>query len=96
LAKPNGGNATPLEHNTVSTLNSPYTSWTTNPAVAENFALRPNGVGVVLEASIPQSRIVVSPNLKQVVLIQNGKIVSESEVLVRGIVQGAKTTNVPN
>jgi hypothetical protein len=33
-----------------------------------------------------------SPNLKSVLLIQNGQIVSESEVLVRGAVQGAART----
>lgn len=47
VVKPNGGTATPLEHNTVpgATLKSPYTSWTTDPAVAENFVLRPGGAG---------------------------------------------------
>lgn len=76
-------------------MNSPYTSWTTNPAVAENFALRPNGSGVVLETTVPISRTVASPNLKQVVLIQNGQIVSESEVLLQSIVTGARVTRVP-
>lgn len=83
--------ATPLEHNTVSTLNSPYTSWTTNPAVAENFALRTSGRGVILRTEVPASSVVTSPNLKNVVLIQNGRVVSESEVLLRGVQQGAAT-----
>ena len=95
VAKPNGGTANPLEHNTGSTLNSPYTSWTTNPAVAENFALRPGGTpGVVLEINVPLSKTIASPNLKEIVLIQNGKVVSESEVLISDIIRGAKVTKV--
>jgi RHS repeat-associated protein len=98
IVRPSGGTATPLEHNTVpgATLNSPFTSWTTDPAVAENFALRPGGQGVVIEAKVPVSQITPSPNLKNVLLIQNGQIVSESEVLVRGLVQGtAKKATLP-
>jgi len=88
--------STPYEHNAVpgGTRNSPYTSWTTNPEVAENFALRPKGTGVVLRIAIPRSRLVASPNLKEVLLIQNGKVVSESEVLVRGVVRGAAVQRV--
>ena len=64
LVRANGGLATPLEHNTApgATLRSPYTSWTTDPAVAENFALRPNGGGVVVRAEVPVSQTVPSPN----------------------------------
>lgn len=90
LVRANGGLATPLEHNAVpgATLRSPYTSWTTDPAVAENFALRPNGGGVVIRTEVPVSQTVPSPNLKSVLLSQNGQIVSESEVLLRGTVRG--------
>ena len=97
LVRANGGFATPLEHNTgpVATLRSPYTSWTTDPAVAENFALRPNGGGVVIRAEVPVSQTVPSPNLKTVLLRQNGQIVSESEVLVRGTVRGTPTRTGP-
>ena len=98
IVKPNGGTATPLEHNTVpgATLNSPHTSWTTDPAVAENFALRPTGKGVVIKANVPTSQTTPSPNLKSVKLTQNNQVVSESEVLVRGTVRGtAKTVTKP-
>jgi hypothetical protein len=88
--------ATAFEHNAVrgGTLYSPATSWTTDPRVALNFALRPNGAGVVLKAEIPLSRIIPSPNLKTVWLIQGGGEVSEAEVLVRGVVR-AMATKVP-
>src|SRR5262249_42217464 len=73
----------------------PFTSWTTDPAVALNYALRPEGGGAVLEAVIPLSRTVASPNLKIISLIQGGGAVSEAEVLVRGVVTGAKGAKVP-
>jgi hypothetical protein len=99
--QPNGGAATPLEHNTVSTLNSPYSSWTTDRDVALNFALRPidkstgTGRGIVLTADIPQIRILGSPNTKRVQLIQDpSRFVSESEVLVAGKVEGANVQHV--
>lgn len=86
--------ATALEHNTVAgaTLDSPYTSWTTNEEVAVNFALRPNGGGTVLTAEVPLSSTVTSPNLKEVLLKQGGGVVSESEVLVRGVVRATTRT----
>ena len=94
IAKPRGGSASPLEHNTVTT-ESNYTSWTSNMSVAENFGLRTSGEGVVLTAEIPNSQLVQSPNLKSVNLIQSpGTIVSESETLVRGSVSGANVRKV--
>lgn len=94
IAKPRGGSATALEHNTLTT-ESNFTSWSTNPDVAENFALRTSGEGVVLTAKIPGSQLVKSPNLKSVNLIQSpGTIVSESETLVKGTVNGASVRNV--
>jgi len=83
--------STPLEHNIApgGTIFSPYTSWTTNPAVAENFALRPGGSGVVITVQVPSSRIIISPNIKTVILIQGGGEVSESEVLLQGTVKGS-------
>lgn len=78
-----------LEHNKGGTRNSPYTSWTTDPRVAENLALRPgNTSGIVIKAEVPISRTVVSPNLKDGVLIQTGEFVTEAEVLVRGVIRG--------
>lgn len=89
-----GSGSTPFEHNAASggTLNSPFTSWTTDLRVAENYALRPGGTpGVVIEAQVPASRLVPSPNTKSVGLIQGGGVVSESEVLIRGTVRGTPT-----
>jgi hypothetical protein len=83
--------SSPLEHNVGrgGTLDSPFSSWTTDPRVAENFALRPGpSQGVVISADVPITQTVVSPNLKEVVLIQGGGLVSEAEVLVRGVVRG--------
>jgi RHS repeat-associated protein len=83
--------ATPLEHNTGAngTLSSLYTSWTTDLDVATRFAAGKSGQGVVLEAQIPLSKIVQSPNLKQVFVHGRG-VISESEVLVKGTIKGAK------
>ena len=86
-----GKGSSAYEHNAVQggTLNSPFTSWTTNRSVAENFALRPGGThGMLIEAQVPVSRLVTSPNTKSVSLIQGGGVVSESEVLIRGAVRG--------
>jgi hypothetical protein len=75
-AIPRGGNATPYQHNTVTT-ESQYTSWTTNAEVAKNYALRPSGSGVLMEITVPLKKIVVSPNLKSVNLKQSpGTVVS--------------------
>ncbi|WP_010250411.1 hypothetical protein [Acetivibrio cellulolyticus] len=81
--------SSPLEHNAGhnGTRYSPYTSWTTNPNVAENFALSPIKIGkggVVLKVEVPRSRIIQSPNTKEVLLFKNGEIVSESEVFLKG------------
>lgn len=87
--------STPFEHNAVpnGTLNSPYTSWTSDYDVALNFATRPGGNGVVLEATVPRSQIVQSPNTKQVLVSGRG-LISEAEVLVENTVQSAKITLV--
>ena len=93
-AIPRGGSATAAEHNQGNTL-SPFTSWTTNPDVAENFALRPKGSGVVMEATVPVSSTTFSPSVKDVYLKQSpGVKVNESEVLMQGPVTGAKVTPV--
>jgi hypothetical protein len=84
--------ASPLEHNVGAggTLNSPYTSWTTDFSVAENFALLPetSSRGVIVVVEVPASRVIQSPNLMQVYLHQSGRIASESEVLIRGTIKG--------
>jgi hypothetical protein len=88
IAIPRGGAATPAEHNEGNTQ-SPYTSWTTDPDVATNFALRPGGNGVVLSKTFAQDATVVSPNVKDVKLIQAPIAKNESEVLIKGPVTGA-------
>lgn len=82
--------ASTLEHNAGrgGTLSSPYTSWSTNPEVAKNFALRTSGEGTVITTQVPRSAMIQSPNLKSVSLMQGGGVVSESEVLLRGTVKG--------
>jgi len=91
------GHMNTLEHNAGpnGTANSNMTSWSTNPEVAENFALRTNGEGVVLTKTVPKSSTITSPNTKRVNLFQSpGKVVSESEVLLKGTQRGATVRNV--
>ena len=89
IVRPNNifGKITPLEHNTVTTLGSPYTSWTTDLRVATNFALRPSQHGIVISMRVKRSLIIKSPNTKSVSLVQGGGIVSESEVLLKGTIK---------
>ncbi len=87
-----GKGSTRYQHNAVEggTLNSPFTSWTTDLRVAENYSLRPGGTpGVIIKAEVPSSRLITSPNTKRVVLFQGGGLVSESEVSIRGTVRGS-------
>lgn len=83
-----GRGSSPYQHNAGETFNSPFTSWTTDPRVAENFARRPGGPGVVIQARVAASRLIESPNMKEVSLIQGGGGVSEAEVLIRGTLRG--------
>ncbi|TGD56537.1 DUF6443 domain-containing protein [Flavobacterium humi] len=92
-AVPRGGTATAAEHNAGNT-NSEFTSWSTNPEVAKNFALRTSGEGVIMETTVPTSSTVASPSVKNVNLIQGGGVVNESEVLLKGNVSGATVTPV--
>lgn len=93
VAVPRGGTATAAEHNAGNT-NSDLTSWTSDPRVAVNYALRPNGSGVVLEMEVPVNSVIASPDAKKVKLIQSGEVVIESEKLLKGVVSGAKTRNI--
>jgi len=98
IVRPNGGLASPAEHNIApgGTLSSPYTSWTTNPDVAINYALRPGGGGVVIRAEVPVSRVARSPDMMKITLKHKpGEVVSESEILVRGKVTGVVTKVQP-
>jgi RHS repeat-associated protein len=92
-AIPRGGDATPYEHNAGNTK-SPYTSWTYNREVGVNYALRPGGNGVLLEATVQASSLIWSPSLKSVNLFQSpGTVVNESGVLLQGPVRGATATH---
>jgi len=62
VAAPRGGLATAAEHNAGNTASN-STSWTTNPDVAKNYALRPNRSGVTLEVTVPTSSTIASPSL---------------------------------
>lgn len=94
---------TPFEHNTIqeATLSSVFTSWTVNPAVAENYALRDTNLentistGVVLQAEIPISRTFPSPDAFSIQHPITRAILPEQEILVRGVVRGAKVRIVP-
>ena len=87
--------ATPREHNTKSTLFSPFTSWTTDYDVAKHYALNPaitgrrnieKAYGKVLIIIVRKSEIHISPNEKSINLIHRpGDVRSESEVLLRGV-----------
>ena len=80
-----------LQHNVAPgvTLNSPTTSWSTDPRVAENFALRPhNTPGVVITAEVPVRRTVQSSNSWTIVHITTSEQMPESELQVRGVVRG--------
>ncbi|XBK19340.1 RHS repeat-associated core domain-containing protein [Pedobacter lusitanus] len=93
VAEPIGGNASAAAHNSGNTA-SFFTSWSTNPDVATNFALRPNGSGVMMEVTVPTSSTVASPSLLNIQLKGTKTVVNESEVLLRGTVSGAKVTPV--
>ena len=87
---PRGGKANPVQHNLGNTKSN-FTSWTTDVRVAQNYALRPRGSGVVLQKNVPTKRLVNSPSIKNVNLKQSpGTVVNESEVLIRGPVSGAQ------
>jgi hypothetical protein len=94
--------ATPLEHNTKSTLKSPYTSWSLDPEVAEHYArwdplnggYQAGSKGVVLKARVPLSRLVISGNMKSVAI--GGRIVSEEEVLIRNTLKAQGVTFLKN
>jgi len=80
IAKPRGGTATAFEHNALGNTESPYTSWTTDRAVAEGWATNNSGKGVVLHDEVAPSTLVPSPD-----------VFHEKEVLRTGTVENAKT-----
>lgn len=100
IVKPRGGvfgHSNPITHNSGlnGTLNSKFTSWTTDIEVAKHFAYWRNGEGVLLEMTISKSILTKSPNLKSINLFQNpGTIVSESEWLFKGGLKNLNFTEV--
>ena len=55
-----------------------------------NFAYRKGGNGVVLTLQVPKSRLIESPDLHTIVLIQNPKERRlEQEVLIQGTILNA-------
>jgi hypothetical protein len=78
MAFPRGGHADPESHN-IGDTESVFTSWTTDRQVAEFFATKYGGPGVVLTKQFPSSRLVTSPD-----------VADEAEVLVTGAVYNAK------
>ncbi len=80
IAKPRSrflGHSDPLKHNTEFTK-SKFTSWTTDRNIAQRFSGRD---GIILETDVAKRSTIVSPNLYK-----------ESEVLLRGVIKGAKVT----
>lgn len=86
IALPRGGPATIVDH-VFGNTESEYTPWTTDWGVAETFATRESGGGVVLTITLPRSSLVISPG--------NSAGFGESEVLVRGTINGAQVESVP-
>jgi hypothetical protein len=80
VAKPRGGHNDPLKHQIGDTA-SEFTSWTTSHRQARQFATQGGADGIVITTKIPKSRTTTGPlNL------------GEDEVLVKGVVTGAKQT----
>ena len=86
------GHTDPYTHNNAKdgTLNSQFTSWSYDKEVALNFAYRKGGNGVVLTLQVPKSRLIESPDLHTIVLLQNPKERRlEQEVLIQGTILNA-------
>lgn len=86
MAIPRGGNASAIEHAQGET-DSPFTSWTSDFGVAESFATRESGSGVILSYTFPPGTAFPSPG--------NRMGFAESEYLVPGPVLGAGVIPIP-
>jgi len=85
-ARPIGGAADAISHSLGNTR-STFTSWSTDPTVAKSFA-DISGSGVLLSVTIPKSlTIAVQDNIHV--------IMNESEVLIKGAVNGARVIRRP-
>jgi hypothetical protein len=80
------GNVTPEQHNDGGYSDqSPYTSWTTRPEVADYYARRRlGGNGVILRKTVKRSELVPSPDR-----------MNEGEVFLQGEVSGCEAADVP-
>ncbi|WP_177176971.1 RHS repeat-associated core domain-containing protein [Faunimonas pinastri] len=87
VANPVGGDASIAEHVFGGNTASEYTSWTTDFSVAEGFATKESGSGVVIWKTFPSNSVIASPG--------NAAAMGESEFLVPGPVTGADTMRVP-
>jgi hypothetical protein len=85
-ARPRGGSATPVDH-VLGDTRSEFTSWTSDLDVAEGFATRQSGSGVILSKTFSQGMLIPSPG--------NLLGIGESEFLVPGPVKGANVMRVP-
>lgn len=72
------------DHTTVHYKFSPYTSWTTLPSVAKQFATNNNAQGVVMQATIKKSDL----------LFPHEAPMREAEYIVNGTVIGAKLLKI--
>lgn len=90
IVKPRGsklfGHSDALKHNTGlnGTIDSRFTSWTTDVDVVLNYAYRTNGEGILLKMTIPKSKLFLSPDAKEVILFHKKVKVRESEWLFKG------------
>lgn len=86
IAVPCGGKSTPTMHREGFT-DSPYTSWTTDIMVAYRFATMGYNnrvAGVILMKKVDLS----GPRFVDVETLPNGNIYKESEILVKGMMNG--------
>ena len=87
IANPISGSASATEHVFLGNTASGLTSWTSEYTVAEGFATRESGAGVILSNAFPRSALIPSPG--------NAVGLGESEFLFRGPVTGAGVIPVP-
>lgn len=80
-AIPRGGHSDPVRHNEGGTQ-SEFTSWMTDPKVAEGFANTQGPGGVVLKQSVDRKSLIRSPD-----------VYYERELLRQGPVSGATVTS---
>ena len=85
-ANPIGGHSDPELHSFGDNM-SEFTSWTTDPDVANYFANRYGSGGVVLHQKVPQSQLIQSDHSLQL---------SEAEFLRRGAIEGANVLKPKN